>query len=258
MAIRVLLVDDVVDVRRLVRTSLRLRGGFEVVGEASEGGEAVKLAETLQPDVVVLDLGLPDIAGREVLSGIRAQSPGSRVVVFSGAETFDDEWIADNVEGYVLKDAEVEYLVDLLESVGQHNDSEATLDLPHALTSARRAREFVSHKVLEWELEQLLDDALLVASELAANAVTHADSPCRIRLSLNPATLRIDVLDKGAGTPEPQPASATEEHGRGLHLVAALTTAWGLEVVPGEGKLVWAELARPQEAQQDREMHQLR
>lgn len=245
MAIRVLLVDDVVDVRRLVRTALRLRGGFEVVGEASEGGEAVKFAEALQPDVVVLDLGLPDLAGHEVLSGIRRQSPGSKVVVFSGADAMDRDWIAENVEGYVLKETELDYLIDLLESVGQRHDGEATLDLPQALTSARRAREFVSEKVMEWALEQLLDDALLVASELAANAITHADSACRIRLSLNPATLRIDVLDTGIGTPEPQPASATEEHGRGLHLVAALTTAWGLEVLPGEGKLVWAELPLP-------------
>ena len=60
--------------------------------------------------------------------------------------------------------------------------------------------------------------------------------------------MRIDVIDTGAGTPEPQPASATEEHGRGLHLVAALTTAWGLEIIPGEGKLVWAELADPVES----------
>ena len=77
----------------------------------------------------------------------------------------------------------------------------------------------------------MLDDALLVASELAANAVTHADSSCRIRLSLTEASFRIDVIDTGAGTPEPQPSSYTEEHGRGLHLIAALTTAWGLEII---------------------------
>jgi CheY-like chemotaxis protein len=244
MAIRVLLVDDVVDVRRLVRTSLRFRGGFDVVAEASDGAEAVRLAGTLRPDIVVLDLGLPDIAGHEVLSHIRQVSPESKVVVFSGMDSAERSWIVEQVDGYVLKDAELDYLVDLLVSVGRPPESEAVLDLPHALTSASAARRFVTEKVNEWGLEDLLDDALLVASELAANAVTHADSPCRIRLCLNATTLRIDVVDTGAGTPEPQPQSWTEEHGRGLHLVDALTSAWGLELVT-EGKLVWAELQRP-------------
>ena len=245
MGIRVLVVDDVPEVRRLLRTALRFRGGFEVVGEASDGAGAVELAMALQPDVVVLDLGLPDLAGREVLVRIRQHSPASRVVVFSGADTVEEEWIARHVEGYVLKDAELDYLVDLLESVGRPREVEAILELPHSLSSASEARRFVAEKVTEWELEPLLDDALLVTSELAANAVTHAHSSCRLRVSLNPSSLRIDVLDTGSGTPEPQPSSNTAEHGRGLHLVAAVTTAWGLEVVPGQGKLVWAELARP-------------
>ena len=245
MGIRVLLVDDVPEVRRLLRTALRFRDGFEVVGEASDGVEAVQLARSLQPDVVVLDLGLPDLAGREVLVQLRRHSPTSKVVVFSGADTADEEWIAKHVEGYVLKDAELDYLVDLLESVGRPRETEAVLDLPQSLSSASEARRFVAEKVTEWELQPLLDDALVVTSELAANAVTHAHSSCRLRVSLNPTSLRIDVLDTGTGTPEPQPASSTAEHGRGLHLVAALTTAWGLEMVPGQGKLVWAELARP-------------
>lgn len=245
MTVRVLLVDDVVDVRRLVWTALRFRGGFDVVAEAGDGAEAVSLARSLQPDVVVLDLGLPDIAGRDVLSRIRELSPASKVVVLSVAESTDDAWISRHVEGYVPKDAELDYLVDLLESVSRPGGAEISIDLPRALTSAATAREFVTSAVAGWDLAPLLDDAVLVASELTTNAVTHAESCCRIRLSLTPASLRIDVIDTGTGTPEPQPATVTEEHGRGLHLVAALTTAWGLEDVPGDGKTVWAELARP-------------
>ncbi|HRK48026.1 MAG TPA: response regulator, partial [Nocardioides sp.] len=58
MSIRVLLVDDVADVRRLVRVALRFRGGFDVIGEARAGQEAVELAAALRPDIVLLDLGL--------------------------------------------------------------------------------------------------------------------------------------------------------------------------------------------------------
>lgn len=245
MAIRVLLVDDVGEVRRLVRTALRLRGGFEVVGEATDGSEAVRLAHRLQPDIVVLDLGLPDIAGREVLSRVRVQSPASKVVIFSGVEGAERDWFERQADGYIVKDEHLGYLVDLLETVGSSGDFAATLDLPRALTSVRLARGFVAEKLAEWDLGEISDDALLVASELAANAITHAESECRIRLSLKRTSFRIDVFDTGAGTPEPQPASAVLEHGRGLHLVAAITSAWGLEVVPGFGKLVWAELARP-------------
>ncbi|CAA9353216.1 MAG: hypothetical protein AVDCRST_MAG34-1900 [uncultured Nocardioidaceae bacterium] len=243
MAIRTLLVDDVVSVRRLVRTALRVRGGFEVVGEAGDGAEAVRLVGTLLPDVVVLDLGLPDLAGQEVLSGIRVHSPGSKVVIFSGSES-ERSTIGEQVHGFVLKDTKIDYLVDLLQSVGMRDARESAIELPRALTSAAEARSFVTKTVLDWELAALLDDAVLVASELATNAVTHADSACRIRLSLQPTALRIDVVDTGTGTPEPRPESFTEDHGRGLHLIDALATAWGLEQIPGDGKVVWAELAR--------------
>ncbi|HEX5986687.1 MAG TPA: response regulator [Nocardioides sp.] len=246
MPIRALLVDDVDDVRRLVRTALRVHGGFEVVAEARDGAEAVRLAEEQHPDVVVLDLGLPDLAGREVLSRIRELSPTSKVVVYSGHEA-DDTWVREHVEGYVLKDEEIDYLVDLLASVGARATRQSVLELPKALTSAALARRFVTATLTDWSLQPLIDPALLVASELAANAVTHADSAFRIQLSLTQRTLRIDVIDFGQGTPEPQPPSTTQEHGRGLLLIDALTTAWGIEEGPGSGKLVWAEITLPDE-----------
>jgi CheY-like chemotaxis protein len=244
VVIRVLLVDDVEDVRRLVRTALRLHGGFKVVAEGNSGAEAVRLAVAHRPDVVVLDLGLPDLAGREVLRQIRENAPDSKVIIFSGAETHD-AYIQGQVEAYVLKDADVDYLVNLLAAMGTRASRQRALDLPQALTSAALARRFVTETLDTWNLAPLLDAALLVTSELAANAVTHASSNFRVQLSVRSTTLRIDVADYGAGAPEPQTLSLSEEHGRGLHLIDALSTAWGIEDTLTTGKVVWAELALP-------------
>jgi DNA-binding NarL/FixJ family response regulator len=243
MTIRVLLVDDVPEVRRLVRTSLRFHGGFEVVGEAADGSAAVRLAEELHPDVMVLDLGLPDIAGQEVLTRVRETSPRTKVVVFSGLDTEDRGWIDAHVAGFVLKDGDLSYLVDVLEAVGSSAEAHATIDLPHELSSVRRARSFVRDRLEEWGVVAVLDDAMLVVSELAANALTHASSAYRLRLSATHQVLRIEVDDDGAGSPEPQPLTETEESGRGLHLVGALAASWGMEPASSGGKRVWAELA---------------
>jgi CheY-like chemotaxis protein len=241
--LRVVLVDDAVDVRRLVRTALRFRGGFDVVAEAGNGRDAIRLAAELQPDLVVLDLGLPDIAGGDVLSSIRATSPTTKVVVFSGTETSDRASVQQRADGFVLKDADLDYLVDLLESVGRVRAGQASYALARDLAQIRPARGFVRQTLSGWRMDHLVDDALVVVSELVANAMTHAESDCVLRLSRTPTTLRIEVLDDGTGTPEPQPPTPTAEHGRGLHLIAALTAAWGLELIPDDGKMVWAEFA---------------
>lgn len=241
--LRVLLVDDMPEVRRLVRTALRFRGGFDVVGEASTGVAAVTLVEELEPDLVVLDLGLPDITGRDVLTRVRTVRPHTTVVIFSGAEAEDRAWYEQRTAGYVLKDADIDYLVDLLESVARPTTStEATLDLPQELASVRQARAFVRDRLHAWDLPALVDDAFIVVSELAANAITHANSCYRIRLVLSEVVLRIEVRDGGTGTPEPQPLSITEEHGRGLLMVAALAASWGIEDAADDHKVVWADL----------------
>lgn len=243
MPIRVLLVDDVPDVRRLVRTALRFRGPFIVVGEAANGTEAIALTEELRPDIVVLDIGLPDLAGQEVLTRIRALDPATKVVVFSGTEPRDAAGLAARVDGYALKDSQIDYLVELLESLGERRPSQTSLHLDGSVTSARDARVRTRETLEEWRIpDDVVDDVLLVVTELVNNAVTHAQSGCELRLSLNSMSLRVEVIDEGAGTPDPLPPSSTRNHGRGLHLIDALTAAWGYEPLAVGGKMVWAEL----------------
>ena len=166
-------------------------------------------------------------------------------MVFSGLEGVDRAWIAEHAAGYVVKDADLDYLLDLLEEVGLTTE-EAVLELPDQLSSVAVARRFVYDKVVEWGIDISMDDALLVVSELAANALMHAESSSyRVRVAHAGPALRIEVEDDGTGTPEPQPLTETAEHGRGLHLVDALAASWGMDIGEVGGKRVWAELAIP-------------
>ena len=82
--IRVLVADDTATVRLVLRRTLESSKAFEVVGEAVDGAEAVAMAATLQPDMVLLDLSMPVLGGMEAIPRIRRCAPSARVVVLSG------------------------------------------------------------------------------------------------------------------------------------------------------------------------------
>jgi len=88
---RVLLVDDVADLRFLLRVVLETDGAFHVVGEAGDGKTAVELASSLSPDVILLDLSMPTMDGLEALPRLREVAPASTIAVLSG---FDGSRIA--------------------------------------------------------------------------------------------------------------------------------------------------------------------
>ena len=82
--IRVVLADDTPEYRQLLRIILEQDGGFDIVGEAANGEEAVRLSDTERPDVLVLDLAMPVLVGLETIPLVRACSPGTAIVVVSG------------------------------------------------------------------------------------------------------------------------------------------------------------------------------
>lgn len=90
--IRIVLVDDAPDVRALVRSRLRLTKRFDVVGEGSNGVDAERLADELKPDLLLLDVSMPDVDGLDALAKVRAASPDTKVVMFSG---FEEQGLAD-------------------------------------------------------------------------------------------------------------------------------------------------------------------
>ena len=243
MAIRVLVVDDEPDIRVILRTALRLHGGFEVVGEATTGGDAARLAAQTRPDVVVLDLGLPDLAPKNLLVEVRRASPTSKIVVFSG---FDAErpWFEQRAEGFVAKDADIAHLLDLLAEVGQQSHDQATLEMPPDLLAPSQARAVVRELLDQWGYRDLVDDAALVVSELVANAVEHAGATSVVLVNRGEGGVRIEVRDPGEGTPAPQSPPGTAERGRGLMIVSALASSWGVQQAE-RSKTVWVELGQP-------------
>lgn len=81
---RVLLADDTPEIRQLLRIALELEGGFEIVGEAADGRQALHLAGSHRPDAVVLDLAMPIMDGLEAIPAIRRATPQTKILVLSG------------------------------------------------------------------------------------------------------------------------------------------------------------------------------
>ena len=106
--IRVLIVDDHAVVREGLRTFLELQDGLAVIGEASNGVEALQQAEALGPDVILMDLVMPKLDGLEAMRELRRRQTGSRVIVLTSF--LDDERLLPAIEagaaGYLLKNVE--------------------------------------------------------------------------------------------------------------------------------------------------------
>ncbi|MDQ0726869.1 response regulator transcription factor [Microbacterium sp. W4I20] len=105
--IRVIVVDDHPIVRSGIIGLLSLDNELEVVGEAADGAEAIALATSLRPDVVLMDLRMPEVSGAEATARITAELPGVRVLVLTTHEDDDDilSAIEAGASGYLLKAA---------------------------------------------------------------------------------------------------------------------------------------------------------
>lgn len=105
--IKVLLVDDHPIVLTGISTCLKVRKGIKVVGKALTGEDAIKKARMLLPDVIVMDISLPEMSGLEVLKILRLEIPGTKVLVHSMHKSMEyvHESMKHGASGYVVKDS---------------------------------------------------------------------------------------------------------------------------------------------------------
>jgi anti-sigma regulatory factor (Ser/Thr protein kinase) len=115
--------------------------------------------------------------------------------------------------------------------------------LPAVPAGVGKARSLVRTELTGWGLEQVVDDCLLIVSELITNAVRYGGSAYALRLEDREDRLYGEVFDPGDGDPCPCSPDVNALSGRGLQIVAAIADDWGVTVVDG-GKIVWFSVIR--------------
>lgn len=118
-AIRILVADDHLVYRIGIRNLLGLEDGFEVIGEASDGAQTIDLYRELQPDVLLLDLRMPQKNGIEVVQTLRREAPTARILIVTSYQTEEEVFqvLQAGALGYILKDAGRETLTQAVRTV---------------------------------------------------------------------------------------------------------------------------------------------
>ena len=126
-SIRVLIADDHAIVRKGIRALLSTEPNIEVIGEAGDGAEAVAQAQVLQPDVILMDLVMPNLDGVEATRQITTQKPQTRILVLTSFAADDQVFpaIQAGALGYLLKDSSP---TELVQAIRQVHRGEPSLD----------------------------------------------------------------------------------------------------------------------------------
>ena len=222
-----------------LRTALISTSNIDIINELTDASAAVEAAAQLRPHVVVLRAELSDVTDNGVLAELRDVAPRARILLHAFvvpiAAPGRSRWIGR--------------LIDLVVATHDTPTLEARLELHDDPSSVPLARTLLTQLLGQWEMEDFVDLAALVITELVANAIRHVPGGCAVELTRRDDALRIAVVDTGAGMPDLQNPGISAFGGRGLHIVAALADAWGTDRLKDGSKAVWAELRTPRDSE---------
>jgi Response regulator containing a CheY-like receiver domain and an HTH DNA-binding domain len=117
----ILLIDDHPMLRNGVKQLINTINNFEIIGETGSGIEGVKLAETLDPDIILLDINMNDVSGLEILRYLREKNISSRIIMFTVSDAKEDiiTSLKTGADGYLLKDMEPEDFLKALKDISE-------------------------------------------------------------------------------------------------------------------------------------------
>lgn len=190
--IRILIADDHAIVREGLRTLITAKPGLELIGEAADGEEAVALARSLAPDVILLDMIMPRKDGLEAIRAIKAENPQARILVLTSFSDDDKVFAAIKAGalGYLLKDSSPQQLLQAIRDVQR---GQPTLHPTIALKLIRELNQPTKLPLSEEPLsERELETLRLVAQGLANQEIAE-------RLSISERTVGkhvSNILDK--------------------------------------------------------------
>ncbi len=173
--IRVVLADDHAVVRQGIRQFMEEAGDIEVIAEAEDGAEAVRLVEAHQPDVAVLDIRMPEVTGVEATRRIKERFPQVRVLVLTAYD--DDPYVfallQAGADGYVLKTASGDELVRAVRTVHQGGTALSPEIAAKVVRQAVSGRPEGAADQVESLTDRELDVLRLAAQGLTNRAIGH-------------------------------------------------------------------------------------
>lgn len=191
MTIKIILIDDHTLFRSGIKALLSRQHGFEVIGEAADGLSGIKMISRLQPDVVLLDLNMPGMNGREALSQIISINPQQAVIMLTVSEDSDDltECIRIGARGYLLKNINADFLLESIRKAAEGDEGdnvfspEMTAKLVKSLISPQPAQGTQA-------LSSLTPRELEILGYLAAG---HSNKIIARHLDLAESTVKVHV-----------------------------------------------------------------